>query len=291
MIAAEILLFGEALEDVANQRFVLRSDSCVPLHNFSYIYNYVMSSSRNFMDSLVDVKGDRYHPKMSSIIPKDKWRKGSKWIALVRRQAEVVVDDDIILPVFKKYCKRRPPIDPAKGKQNIKLQKQHNCIPDEHYVQTLLAMGEFEGELERRTLTYTSWNESKAKMEKTGWHPVTFRGRFASARETMVAVSGPKYGGKYLHSLIKENLGGTRLRHTLTNVVIPTFDIKRLQPTIFSSFEVKNKPSLDALLSDICISTSAAPTFLPAHHFVNEFLMEKLENSISLMDVWLLIIR
>ncbi|KAF6165710.1 hypothetical protein GIB67_012607 [Kingdonia uniflora] len=111
MIAAEILLFGEALEDVANQRFVLRSDSCVPLHNFSYIYNYVMSSSRSFIDSFVDVKGDRYHLKMSSIIPKDKWRKGSKWIALVRRQAEVVVDDDIILPVFKKYCKRRPPID------------------------------------------------------------------------------------------------------------------------------------------------------------------------------------
>jgi patatin-like phospholipase/acyl hydrolase len=30
---------------------------------------------------------------------------------------------------------------------------------------------------------------------------------------------------------------------------------------------VKNKPSLDALLSDICIGTSAAPTYLPAHTF------------------------
>ncbi|KAF6173862.1 hypothetical protein GIB67_039813 [Kingdonia uniflora] len=102
-----------------------KPEICSPFR-FSYIYNYVMSSSRSFMDSFVDVKGDHYHPKMSSIIPKDKWQKGSKWIALVRRQAEVVVDDDIILPVFKKYCKRRPPIDPAKGKQNIKLQKQHN---------------------------------------------------------------------------------------------------------------------------------------------------------------------
>ncbi|GFS46559.1 phospholipase A 2A [Actinidia rufa] len=41
----------------------------------------------------------------------------------------------------------------------------------------------------------------------------------------------------------------------------------RLQPTIFSTYEVKNKPSLDALLSDICIATSAAPTYLPAHYF------------------------
>ncbi|WJX24639.1 hypothetical protein P8452_13725 [Trifolium repens] len=34
---------------------------------------------------------------------------------------------------------RRPPIDTRKGKLNLKLQNQHNCIPDEHYVQTLLA--------------------------------------------------------------------------------------------------------------------------------------------------------
>jgi len=31
--------------------------------------------------------------------------------------------------------------------------------------------------------------------------------------------------------------------------------------------QVKRKPSINALLSDICISTSAAPTYLPAHYF------------------------
>ena len=30
---------------------------------------------------------------------------------------------------------------------------------------------------------------------------------------------------------------------------------------------MKKKPSYDALLSDICIGTSAAPTYLPAHYF------------------------
>ena len=30
---------------------------------------------------------------------------------------------------------------------------------------------------------------------------------------------------------------------------------------------MKSRPSLDALLSDICIGTSAAPTYLPAHYF------------------------
>ncbi|KAF7843539.1 patatin-like protein 2 [Senna tora] len=81
------------------------------------------------------------------------------------------------------------------------------------------------------------------------------------------ALSGPKYDGKYLHSLLQDQLQHTKLHQTLTNVVIPTFDIKNLQPTIFSSFKVKKKPEMDALLSDIGIATSAAPTYLPAHHF------------------------
>ncbi|KAF8410765.1 hypothetical protein HHK36_003302 [Tetracentron sinense] len=174
MIAAERLLFEAALEDPANQRFVLLSESCVPLYNFSHIYNYVMSSPRSFVDSFLDVKEDRYNSKMSPIIPKEKWRKGSQWITLVRRHAEVVVDDELIFSVFKRFCKRRPPVEDSKGKQNLKLQKQHNCIPDEHYVQTLLAMSDLEDELERRALTYTLWNKSMTKMERKGWHPITF---------------------------------------------------------------------------------------------------------------------
>ncbi|KAL6859091.1 hypothetical protein ACP4OV_018093 [Aristida adscensionis] len=101
-------------------------------------------------------------------------------------------------------------------------------------------------------------------------------------------VSGPKYDGKYLHSLLRQHLGDMKLDRTLTNVVIPAFDIAYLQPTIFSSFEVnkvtglgslnlwkpkgrllrlKHRPLKNALLADITISTAAAPTFFPAHYF------------------------
>ncbi|THU52576.1 hypothetical protein C4D60_Mb10t05420 [Musa balbisiana] len=81
------------------------------------------------------------------------------------------------------------------------------------------------------------------------------------------AVTGPKYDGKYLHSKVQQLLGDTKLSQTLTNVVIPTFDIKFLQPIIFSTFETKSTPLKDALLSDVCVSTSAAPTYLPGHCF------------------------
>ncbi|CAL5345651.1 unnamed protein product [Camellia sinensis] len=258
MIQAERLLLGAALEDPANQRFVLLSDSkglmevlrswgggggqmgkrcckawaLAPLclmwllwleRNLRVFQGVVRSAScleDRFLrvlcgwvtgsvdpDFFLDEKEGRYNPTMSPVIPKNKWRKGSQsvivvavseekiltfediiyvffsdlklimyfqWVSLVRGHAEIVVDDEVIFPVFKKFCKRRPPLDASKGKQNIKLQKQHNCIPDEHYVQTLLAMSDLEGELERRTVTYTLWNHSATNMERKGWHPITF---------------------------------------------------------------------------------------------------------------------
>ena len=50
---------------------------------------------------------------------------------------------------------------------------------------------------------------------------------------------GPKYDGKYLHSIVRELLGETRVSQALQNIVIPTFDIKLLQPTVFSKYNVR----------------------------------------------------
>ncbi|KAG8382702.1 hypothetical protein BUALT_Bualt05G0104900 [Buddleja alternifolia] len=84
------------------------------------------------------------------------------------------------------------------------------------------------------------------------------------------SLMGPLYDGKHLHSILKDKLGNIKLSQAITNVVIPAFDIKRLQPVVFSTYEAKKSPLLDAKFSDICISTSAAPTFLPGHEFVTK---------------------
>ena len=78
---------------------------------------------------------------------------------------------------------------------------------------------------------------------------------------------GSKYNGQHLHKVVKELLGDTRVDQTLKNIVIPTFDMKLHQPTIFSTYDAMRDVSKNALLSDVCISTSAAPTYLPGHHF------------------------
>ncbi|KAK6796503.1 hypothetical protein RDI58_004204 [Solanum bulbocastanum] len=78
MIGAERLLLKEALKDLANTRFVLLSESCIPLYNFSYIYTYLMDSPRSFVDSFLDKKERRYNPNIAPYIPMSKWRKGSQ---------------------------------------------------------------------------------------------------------------------------------------------------------------------------------------------------------------------
>ncbi|KAM3757160.1 hypothetical protein ACB098_02G167300 [Castanea mollissima] len=79
--------------------------------------------------------------------------------------------------------------------------------------------------------------------------------------------TGPTYDGKYLRSRTNELLGDLKLKQTLTRVIIPTFDVKLLQPVIFSTNNAKLNDLKNARLADICIGTTAAPTYLPAHCF------------------------
>ncbi|KAF3675257.1 Patatin-like protein 3 [Capsicum annuum] len=80
------------------------------------------------------------------------------------------------------------------------------------------------------------------------------------------ALIGPKYDGKYLHEIVKEKLKNTCLSNTITNVVIPTFDIISHSKKNNNNY-LETWACYDAKLSDVCISTSAAPTYLPAHSF------------------------
>ncbi|XP_048128137.1 patatin-like protein 2 [Rhodamnia argentea] len=89
----------------------------------------------------------------------------------------------------------------------------------------------------------------------------------SSIKSSVGAIMGPKYDGEKLRSVVHGLLGDTTLSQTLTNVVVPTFDIKCLQPVIFSTNDARANPLKNARLVDVCIGTSAAPTYLPAHCF------------------------
>ncbi|KAM7510348.1 hypothetical protein LguiB_009223 [Lonicera macranthoides] len=106
-----------------------------------------------------------------------------------------------------------------------------------------------------------------------------------SVRNLFGAIKGPKYDGVYLRSLVKELLGDLSIKQTLADVIIPAFDIKRLQPVIFSTDNAKVDVLKDALLSDICLGTSAAPTYLPGHYFETKDANGN-ARSFDLIDGW-----
>ncbi|KAI4348185.1 hypothetical protein L6164_008939 [Bauhinia variegata] len=186
MIEAERILLRHALGDPLNDRFVFLSDSCIPLYNFSYTYDYIMSTQTSFVDSFADTKEGRYNPKMDPVIPVQNWRKGSQWVVLTRKHAEVVVNDETVFTMIQQHCKRRSlPEFWRDHPLPADASKEHNCIPDEHYVQTLLAQKGLEGQLTRRSLTHSSWDLSSSKdHQRRGWHPVTYK--FADATPMLI---------------------------------------------------------------------------------------------------------
>lgn len=153
MIMAERILLHNALKDATNERFAFLSDS------------------------FADTKEGRYNPKMHLVIPMHNWRKGSQWAVLIRKHAEIIVNDSTVFPEFQKHCRRRSLPEFWRDRPlTVDVSKEHNCIPDEHYVQTLLAQHGLEDEITRRSLTHTVWDMSSSKdHERRGWHPLTYR--------------------------------------------------------------------------------------------------------------------
>jgi hypothetical protein len=147
---AERRLLANALLDPANERFILLSESCIPLYNFSYIYAAFTSIPYSYVQAFDDpsVYGrGRYHPRMMPEVALEQWRKGSQWFEVTRELAVEIVADTKYYRKFRNFC--RP-----------------NCYVDEHYLQTMLSI-EQGAMLMNRTITHTEWVYGSA-------HPTTF---------------------------------------------------------------------------------------------------------------------
>ncbi|XP_048232061.1 glycosyltransferase BC10 isoform X1 [Ricinus communis] len=152
LVDAEKRLLSNALLDFSNERFVLLSESCIPVYNFPTVYRYLIHSEYSFVESYDDPTRygrGRYNRKMLPDIRLYQWRKGSQWFEIQRALAVYMVSDTKYYSIFKRYCR------PA-------------CYPDEHYIPTYLNM--FHGSLNaNRTVTWVDWSFG-------GPHPATYMG-------------------------------------------------------------------------------------------------------------------
>ncbi|XP_039026125.1 glycosyltransferase BC10-like [Hibiscus syriacus] len=150
MCEAERRLLANALLDISNEWFILLSESCIPLFNFSVIYHYISRSKHSFMGSFDELGPHgrkRYIKRMQPEVTLSQWRKGSQWFKVNRKLAIDIIKDATYYPKFKKFCLR-------------------GCYVDEHYFPTMLTI-QSPHLLANRTLTWTEWSRG-------GAHPATF---------------------------------------------------------------------------------------------------------------------
>ncbi|KAJ4709904.1 Core-2/I-branching beta-1,6-N-acetylglucosaminyltransferase family protein [Melia azedarach] len=105
------VLLANALLDFSNERFVLLSETCIPLFNFTTIYNHLINSYHSFQGSFDDPRPmgrGRYNKRMFPTVSLSDWRKGSQWFEVHRKIALEVISDVTYYPVFKDHC--RPPV-------------------------------------------------------------------------------------------------------------------------------------------------------------------------------------
>ncbi|KAG2577682.1 glycosyltransferase BC10-like [Panicum virgatum] len=151
MVEAERRLLAHALlDDPSNARFVLLSESHVPLFDFPTVHSYLVNSTEVFLESY-DQPGatgrGRYNRRMSPVVTAAQWRKGSQWFDLDRGLATDVVADRVYFPVFRRFCSR-------------------GCYADEHYLPTLLHIRR-PAAAANRSLTWVDWSRG-------GPHPARF---------------------------------------------------------------------------------------------------------------------
>lgn len=152
MIDAERRLLANALLDSSNQRFVLLSDSCIPVFNFTTIYNYLMGANKSFMGSFDDPKKagrGRYNHRMWPNITIEQWRKGSQWFEVHRDLAVKIVSDQKYYPLFREFC-------------------HPQCYNDEHYLPTLVNIL-YPDSNSNRTVTWVDWSRGGPHPRKFGW--------------------------------------------------------------------------------------------------------------------------
>lgn len=75
----------------------------------------------------------------------------------------------------------------------------------------------------------------------------------------------PKYNGKALKSILKKTMKDYTLRDALTNLIVPAYDMRSMEPYLFRHGNASTS-SMNFFLRDVGLASTAAPTYLPAAH-------------------------
>ncbi|KAK9864497.1 hypothetical protein WJX84_010563 [Apatococcus fuscideae] len=162
VMAAERILLAAALAgDPWAARFVLLSESCIPLYPASVVWMQLISQPLSRIDACMRPEdpedynkrmGYRMHADMvTGDLMADHWRKSSQWFALTREHVDWIVQDTQIRDIFAKEC--------WVDKENLEKgwSMWRFCVSDEHYVPTLLAVLGLDSQTDCKGSVTSAW--------------------------------------------------------------------------------------------------------------------------------------
>ncbi|KAG2489168.1 hypothetical protein HYH03_012394 [Edaphochlamys debaryana] len=193
--AAGLALLAAALGDPLAARFVLLSDTSVPLRPAPLVWAQLLWEERSRVDACRGRQGDmdegRWRPAMATPhLNLSQWRKSSQWFALTRPHAALAAADRHVAEAFARHCFSRhtalhtaagpAPAASAPAAASAALRSALTCcsppcVADEHLLPTLLAAYGRDAEAGAGgqtdclgEATYADWSGAG------GWHPRTF---------------------------------------------------------------------------------------------------------------------
>ncbi len=91
-----------------------------------------------------------------------------------------------------------------------------------------------------------------------------FSSTFAHKLVSVFSLNGPKYDASGIESVLQQYFGGARLKDSLTEVLVTSYEIDQLRdPFFFSSRMAKQQATYDFPAWQVARATSAAPTYFP----------------------------
>lgn len=153
-----------AFQDPRNTRFVLLSESDVPIYGPLPFYHELMADTKSRVDTTTLLNRDtyRWHFRFMCADPpllERDWRKSSQWFTMIREHAELVLRDVSMYRAFERFCHEF--WDDVAYWWRV-------CYSDEHYIPTLLWVS---GEGNR---TYPVRGPSHVDWSTGGEHPIEY---------------------------------------------------------------------------------------------------------------------
>ena len=107
--------------------------------------------------------------------------------------------------------------------------------------------------------TSLSWPRSLRELENLIRLPTPTQALLGSNRE----IGNARYASDGLHAALTDCLGDRTLRESLTDLVIPTYDVRAQHPWFYRSSDVNRGRQRDLPMWKIGMATAAAPTYFP----------------------------